>query len=107
MREMKTFEIRDRATMIPALAIRVAGGPDDRLIWHAGFGPDRPLVILVFLTRMECQWDPHSWPSGARTMPIAHQHIQDHWDDLPDGAVIDVEYLLGETSVLKTSEVSR
>ena len=106
MREMKTFEIRDRATMIPALAIRVAGGPEDRLLWHAGFGPDRPLVILVFLTEMECQYDPYSWSGGARTMTVAHQYMQEHWGALSDGAVIDVEYLLGETSVLKTSEVS-
>lgn len=107
MRETKMFEIRDRATLIPALAIRVAGGPDDPLLWRAGFGYDIPLVILVYLTKMEAQWDPYSWPGLARTMREAHRHIQQHWFNLSDGEVVDVEYILGETKEPKKSDVGR
>jgi hypothetical protein len=37
-------------------------------------------------------------------MPLAHQHIEQNWDLLNDGDVVDVEYILGETSEPKRSE---
>ena len=37
-------------------------------------------------------------------MPIAHNYVLDHFDELEDGDVVDVEFILGETEVKKTSE---
>jgi len=112
--ETKTFEIRDRATFIPALAVRLEPGHDldpgrdlDRyLLARAGFGlsgdEQREYVVLMRLVTCEAQHDPAVW--GGRTMPTAHRFIHDNWDALPSGAVIDVEHILGETAQPKVSE---
>jgi hypothetical protein len=44
------------------------------------------------------------WRGDAHTKPQAHQYIEQHWRELKDGDVIDVEFILGETDVKKTSE---
>jgi hypothetical protein len=41
---------------------------------------------------------------GARTKRVAHNYIAEHRDDLADGDVVDVEYILGETMTRKVSE---
>lgn len=102
MIETKRVEIRDRMTMIPAIAMRVTGGPNDRLMWHAGFGD--PCVILVHLTNERACYDPHHWGGHGRTMTVAHQWLEEHFDEHVDGGVVDVEYLLGETQTPKVSE---
>lgn len=98
----KLLEIRDRNTTIPALAIQVSGA-DGFLMRRAGFGS--PMVLLINLARMTCAYDPYSWMShDGRTMPNAHRYIETAWDALRDGAVVDVEFILGETSTPKESE---
>ena len=98
--ESKLIEIRDRWTFIPALAIRVSGD-DGYLLRRAGF--TSPLVILIHLESMECNYDPWNWRS-PRTMPRAQRYIETCWDTVKSGDVIDVEFLLGETQVPKISE---
>jgi hypothetical protein len=100
--EIKTIEIRDSGTFIPALAIRVSGA-DGYLFRRAGFGPT-PLVILVRLADMGASFDPYDWPGGARTMTVAHESIAQHWAELKSGDVVDVEFVLGETPSPKVSE---
>ncbi|MGH9716428.1 MAG: hypothetical protein ACRD4R_06845 [Candidatus Acidiferrales bacterium] len=101
--ENKLFEIRDRGTFIPALAVRV-GGSDGYLARRAGFAsPDHPLVILIHLVGMSCQYDPYQW-GPARTMRVAHDHIEANWANLESGAVIDVQFILRETIKPKKSE---
>lgn len=95
----KLVEIRDEGTFIPALAIEVAG-TDGYLMRRAGF--QSPMVILVKLVGEQWQYDPYGW--GGRTMPVAHKYIQEHWEELQDGAVVDVEYVLGERDTPKISE---
>ena len=102
MIETKRVEVRDIGTTMPALALRVTGGPEDRVLWRAGFS-ENPLVILVFLELMVCQYDPFSW--GDRTKHTSHLWIQDHWEELEDAGVVDVEYILGETAAPKKSEI--
>lgn len=97
----KLFEIRDRGTFIPAMAIRVSGA-DGYLMRRAGFG-DVPMVYLVMLATEKCRYDPYNW-DNMRTMGNAHNYIMDHWDTLNDGDVIDVEFILGETAAPKVSE---
>jgi hypothetical protein len=51
--------------------------------------------------------DPYSWGirnKGPRTFPVAHNWIIDHFDEISDGDVIDVEFILGETKQPKTTE---
>jgi hypothetical protein len=101
---IKTLEIRDVGTFIPALAIQITGH-DGYLFRRAGFGYDNPCVLLINLARMEAQYDPYSWsPAAMRTMGVAHNFICEAFDDLADGDVVDVEFILKETSVRKTSE---
>ena len=110
----KLFEIRDKATFIPVMAtlMRPAVGDDEEfyLLRRAGFNIfERPQSVI--LCRLECSgvdrnatYDPYSWGGGARTYQVAHQYIIDHFDELPSGAVVDVEYILQETKQPKQSE---
>jgi hypothetical protein len=95
----KTLEIRDRATTIGALAIEVSA-KDGYLMRRAGFG--QPMVYLIMLASQQCRYDPWAWHD--RTMHTAHLYIADHFADLEDGQVVDVEFILGETRKPKKSE---
>ena len=99
----KFLEIRDRATMIPALAIALSKA-DSPIAWRAGFG-DRLCVLLVKLADVTVQYDPYAWPlSRGRTMRAAHLAILEHWEVLENGDVVDVEFINGETDTPKTPE---
>lgn len=98
--DTKLFEIRDAATFIPALAIRLSG-EDGYLVRRAGFG-DSMQVELIHLNSQKVAYDAYEWDN--RTMNVAHLYIEQHWDELQNGQVIDVEYILGETTKPKLSE---
>jgi hypothetical protein len=98
---VKLLEIRDRATFIPAMAIRVSGA-DGYLMRRAGF--KSPMVYLVALATERCCYDPYNW--GNRTMKGAHLFIAEHFDELKDGDVVDVEFILGESTAPKVKQVS-
>lgn len=104
----KTIEIRDRMTFIAALAVQLEPEceKDRALLARAGFGrspfEQREYVLLIKLTDAKCNHDPFAW--GDRTMRVAHQYILGHWADLESGAVVDVEFILGETTEPKQSE---
>ena len=97
--EAKWFEIRDRATFVPALAISIEG-TDGYLARRAGFS--HRCIQLVLTESNKTNYDPYNW--GGRTYPVAHQYMIDHWDELEQRDVIDVEFILGETSTKKLSE---
>lgn len=116
----KLFEIRDRATFMPVMAVRLlvvadcATEPDlaeNWLLRRAGYAPDQitrtneePYVILILLDGGGAEYDPFSWRRGARTVPVAHQYIIENWDQLESGQVIDVQFISGETPTAKISE---
>jgi hypothetical protein len=96
----KFFEIRDRMTLIPALAIRM--NPDDcvtegekHLVRLAGYANYPVCILLIQLETQRCSYDAYNW-GAARTMRVAHEYIISHFDYLSSGQVIDVEYILGE-----------
>jgi hypothetical protein len=95
----KTFEVRDRATFIPVFAIKMQPENEGQryLLRRAGYScqPDDPIVMVGFLGKGGCNYDSYSW-GGSRTMTVAHQYIEKNFDDLSNGDVIDVEYVLGE-----------
>jgi hypothetical protein len=109
--EAKTFEIRDRGTFIPLLAVKLAPScePDRYLLARAGYGVDaRRQAEYVVLWPLEgsgaASYDPFKLGGGPRTYPIAGTFIIEHFDELASGAVIDVEFLLQETTSPKRSE---
>ena len=61
------------------------------------------MIYLVMLATEKCRYDPYNW-DNLRTMGNAHHYIAEHWDELHDGDVIDVQFILGETTAKKLSE---
>ena len=115
MLENKIFEIRDRATFIPVLCTKMAPGrvgettisgatQETKLLRATGYGFDFPLILMSALVRPDSatNYDPFKW--GDRTMHTAHVYIAEHYDELETGAVVDVEYILGETKAPKESD---
>lgn len=107
--EAKTFEVRDAGTFIPVIAIRLMpeNEKDMYLLSRAGYGNSAgeqgEYVIFGRLqAESEFQHDPFAW--GNRTMQTAHHHVSTHFDALGSGALIDVQFLKGETSEPKKSE---
>lgn len=114
----KCFEVRDRMTFVPVLAVQMtlkrsssfelAEDPSDiaqrYLLCRCSYPNTPPYSVL--LTKLNgaslATTDPYEW--GDRTMQVAHLHVVEHFDALEDGAVIDVEFLLGETQTPKRSE---
>ena len=103
--ETKFFEIRDSGTFIPAMATCLDGS-DSWLALRAGFGKDRPYIILTQLEGLETQYDRYNWRGAARTMPAAHAYIEEHWDELKSGDLVDVRVPLGEATEPCKSERS-
>lgn len=111
--QVKALEVRDRATCIPVLAVDmnvgVPGMPTHQAQWRllrrAGYPCDgRPNILLTHLAGQgKATNDPYEW--GGRTYPVAHNYIIDNWCSLKDGDVVDVEFILGEASAPKKSEV--
>lgn len=120
-------EIRDRATFIPALAVELSpwdssynysGDACVYLLRRAGYdartypyqirdpAPPRTVVLLTHLgggSRAES--DPEAW--GDRTWATAHRWLIENWyrrDLIRDGAVVDVEHILGEKDIPASSE---
>lgn len=113
----KAFEIRDRSTFVPVIAVKMVpysevageGGDSERyLLRRSGYTFDHPCVMLVRMDAngsLRCaSYDPYGWSANDRTFCVAHDHITKHFDELDNGAVIDVEFILGETTEPKQSE---
>lgn len=110
--EVKLIELRDSATFIPAIAIRLWRGrfeerlndPESHwLIGAAGYGS--PCVLFGRLNGGEFTYDIFD-RSGSRTWFNAHRWVEDHWDEIPDGGIVDVRVILGETDELPLATLS-
>ena len=107
MIETKLFEVQDSATFIPVIAqmITPPQAIDDLksrwLLSRAGFR--EPCIIVSRLAGGQVCYDPYDW--GSRTMLNAHLYIVKHWKELKSGAVVDVQFILGETEAPKSSEM--
>lgn len=114
---MKLFEVRDRATFIPVMAVKLTPYHSDGhrsveqwLLQRAGYALEQmvgnpalePYVVLWRLEGGPAEYDPHAW--GNRTMTVAHGHIIESWEKLQSGDVVDVEYILGHSMAPKQSE---
>ena len=113
---VKAFEIRDKATFVPAIAIKMVpemNGPqfneaERYLLRRAGFNVTKPASIILCRmsasgTERNATYDPYAWGIN-RSMHVAHLHLEKHFDALESGAVIDVEFILEERGTPKVSE---
>lgn len=100
---VKLFEIRDDATCIAAIAIKLqrAVGYGDQAAAHnwllafAGWWGPTPAILFGKLQGGRLCPDPYDWPDNLRTMRAAHAFAEQHFDVLADGDVIDVRVVLG------------
>lgn len=108
--EFKILEVRDCGTHIPTLAIRMKGSNITQNYYihgRCGYPKDGSSIMLMILDNGKATNDPYNWQSlglGIRTMPNAHHYIQSHFDELQDGDVVDVEWILNEKAEKKISE---
>lgn len=106
--QTKLFEIRDRATFIPCIAILLNGfdhsltDAERWLLRRAGYGDD--CVLFGRLDGGGFCYDPYDFPPNPRTLRVAHDYISKHFYELESGAVVDVEFILDESQKPKTSE---
>ncbi len=109
----KTFEVRDRGTFIPVLAVKLEPccEADRYLLARSGYGRTAEaqscyvLVSKIYGECCETATDPSCWSGGVRsTMTPAHEHIRKYFDTLESGAVVDVEFIAGLTPSPKQSE---
>lgn len=101
---VKVLEIRDRATFIPVLAVetRPSNSVQEFYLQRVGFIDGKSIMITQLRGESPASSDPYFWRD--RTMQTAHHYIEQNWNSLRDGDVIDVEFILSETPVIKTSE---
>jgi hypothetical protein len=106
--EIKCLEIRDRNTFIPVICIRpVAENAEQRyLLRRDGYRADNTesCIILIDAQCRGVAYDPFDWVADPRTKKTAHFYIEQHWAELKDGDVVDVQFILKETGAPKVSE---
>lgn len=105
--EIKCLEIRDEGTFIPVICIRpVAENEGQRyLLRRDGYRADETETCIIMINA-QCRgaaYDPYDW-NERRTKGNAHNYIINNWHKLKDGDVVDVEFILGETTQPKVSE---
>ena len=108
--DIKTFEIRDSATTIPVLCVRVNMAelerPDFEQFRDGGWAADEEGIVYMIEIPDPCRaaYDPFNWNSRARTFCDAHIYVKTEWDKLVSGQVIDVEFINGEKETCKDNE---
>ena len=96
----KVFEVRDNATNIGVIATKMQPEvlAEDYELARNGFPlQGNALILLTQLSSSKSTWDAFNWRDGTRTMFEAHRYIEQHFDELKTGDVVDVRYILGET----------
>src|ERR1035437_8040583 len=94
---IKALEIRDEGTCIGVLAMRMCPENDAQraVLAHAGYGADlftqRKYVAMIDAHTLVGSYDP--FKQKSRTREVAHEYIREHFDELSDGDVVDVEFI--------------
>lgn len=108
---VKLFELRDRFTFIPVMAIKLVSESEQErfLLSKAGYGigysDHLKYILLLRINGDHIVGSSDCYDhGGGRTMGEAHNFIYKNWNELTSGDVIDVEYILGETNQKKDSE---
>lgn len=107
----KLFEVRDRGTFMPVLAVQLlpSNEADRYLLGRSGYTllaeTQANYVVLSKIDGGEdrhMNYDPYAWKT--ETLRQAHRYISSKFGDLESGSVIDVEFITGRTTELKISE---
>jgi hypothetical protein len=117
---IKLLELCDRGTFIPIMCIDLNPAISQAplipahvkavhyLLRRCGYPCEggRPIIGMARLTAdgQPFNCDPYNWKD--RTYQTAHHWIEEHWAELSDGDVVDVEHILGETDERKVSEAA-
>jgi hypothetical protein len=104
--QVKLFELRDRGTLVPVVAIKIESRNEGEhyLLRRSGYELPSDLVLMAGLNAPDrITYDPHDW-GGNGTRATAHDYIQKNWDKLESGQVICTEFIRGERATPKTSE---
>lgn len=104
----KLFELRDRGTLVAALATQLdpSNPAEEYLLRRSGYARGENYILLTGLNSPDkSTYDPFGWGDN-RTRAVAHDYLlrDGNFDRLPSGAVIDVEFILGERDKPKVSE---
>jgi hypothetical protein len=100
----KMLEIRDRHTYLAVIATKTCGSTALERYHFKRRGYSRNSVMVTRLVDTRTASYPYEWGTCTRTMHVAHKYIEDNFDELTTGDVVDVEYILGETQTKKISE---
>ena len=105
--ETKLFELRDHGTFIPLLCIKPRfPSPhafEAKMAWRYGYKDTRAVIVTHMGTPDRgCHSDPSAW--GDRTFQAAHRYVEEQWENLSTGDLIDVRVVLGETATPCPSE---
>lgn len=96
---IKIFEVRDRMTFLPLVAVKVKHTPQEgHMLIRTGWIDEEPIFIF------DLQAEHVHFECYDRTRGVALKYIKDNWDTLVGGEVIDIEFLLGETTEKQRSE---
>lgn len=112
--ETKLIEVRDIGTRVEVLAIRLGSTNEAEqfILASAGYGRgpwefstyvlliDLNTPLRIWLNSTECDMAHRM----TRTYPITHKELEDHWDKYQSGDVLDVQFVLGETTEPKKSD---
>jgi hypothetical protein len=101
---VKLLEVRDRKTFVPVYAISTQPSNEGQgyLLRRCGFAYGGQIIVARLNGGGKSTCAPYEW--GDRTMQAAHLYIEQNFHALSDGDVVDVEFILGETSEPKISE---
>lgn len=110
--ETKLFEIRDRGTFLPVICVKMEAEIEEEryLLAITGYGLQKKTqakyILMGKLQSPDLKFEPfeHAGYPVVRSLPIAHEYVRTHWDELKSGDMIDVEFISGETSEKKTPQ---
>lgn len=112
MLEVKLVEARDDGITMALMFVKMApDNPSEKwLLARSGYG-DCPeeYIIMVDINegdnfKGQTSASETDYAYGFRTRTVVHHFMEDNWDTVKPGDVVDVQYILGETSSPKKSE---
>lgn len=125
--EVKLFEVLDRGTVISVIVNKLLASHTIReehkegasmpfareilLLQHSGLnmtGSYTTMLSYIGSGYARSEIDPHRWQDGIhdRTLFTAHNFIDENWDTLTSGDIVDVEVILGEKSEPSPTQMS-
>jgi|WetSurMetagenome_2_1015567.scaffolds.fasta_scaffold437084_2 hypothetical protein len=110
--ETKLFEMRAAATNIPVLAVRLnpTNAKDTWLLGRAGYGMhgySQAKYIMVMKLEGEPDASTQEYSHESHAMQVTQKYLNEHFDDLESGAVIDTQFIEGKTFTPVESDMFR